>query len=151
MKRDKKYHYDEQEGVFVFDDEISINWLLSQVLNKPNLQITKATNDDIQDFLVLLSKSDLRMPDGQHSLFWLKQQLKEKSQMAEAQKGLVWHEIVIRYRYILECLDQILATTSDLHEKMNIKIEQPKISNREQNNMRAYFEPIKDQSSNPRE
>jgi hypothetical protein len=150
MKQDKKYHYDEQEGVFVFDDEISVNWLLSQVLNKPNLQITKATNEDIQDFLVLLSKSDLRMPDGQHSLFWLKQQLKEKMLLAEAQKGLVWHEIVIRYRYILECLDQILAVTSDLHEKMDIKIEQPKISNREQNNMRAYFEPITDQSSNSR-
>ncbi|MDD5650307.1 MAG: hypothetical protein PHF86_07825 [Candidatus Nanoarchaeia archaeon] len=142
MKSDKKYHYDEQEGVFVFEDEISINWLLSQVLNKPELQITKVSNTEIQDFLALLSTSDLRMPSGQHSLFWLKQQLKEKSEMAEGQKGETWHQLVIRYRYILECLDQVLATMSDIHAKMDIKIEQPKFANREPNNMQAYFEPL---------
>jgi hypothetical protein len=142
MKSDKKFHYDEQQGIFVFEDEISANWLLSQVLNKPDSQISKVSNSEIQEFLGLLSSSDLRMPNGQHSLFWLKQQLKEKIEMAEGQKGETWHQIVIRYRYILECIDQILSTTSDIHSKMDIKIEQQKNSNREPNNMQAFFEPL---------
>jgi hypothetical protein len=69
--KDRKYHYDEYEGVYVFEDELSINWLLSQVLNQPNLQITKISDKDLKEFLDTLSKSDLRMPNGQYCLFWL--------------------------------------------------------------------------------
>lgn len=142
MKPNRKFHYDEHGGIFVFEDEISINWMLSQVLNKPDLQITKVSNSEIQEFLGLLSSSDLRMPNGQHSLFWLKQQLKEKAEMAEGKPGETWHQLVIRYRFIVECIDQVLATSSDIHEKMDIKIEEIKHVNRESNNMQAYFEPL---------
>lgn len=149
MKRDRKYHYDEQEGIFVFEDEISINWMLSQVLNQQSLQITKISDQQLNNFLDLLSKSDLRMPDGKYCLFWLKDHIKEKMGLADAKLGQAWHNNVIRYRYILERIDIELSQTKDLHDKMNIKIEKPKFSNKEPNNMQAYFEPITDQSSNP--
>ena len=150
MKQDRKYHYDEHNGVFVFEDEISINWLLSQVLNQKNLQITKVSNEQLHNFLESLSNSDLRMPNGQYCLFWLKEQIKEKMQLADAKLGQAWHDNVIRYRYILELIDVKLSQTKDLHDKMDIRIEQPKLNiNRELNNMQAYFEPLDDQSSNP--
>ena len=145
MKRDRKYHYDEQNGIFVFEDEISVNWLLTQVLNSSSLlQITKVTDQQIQDFLDLLSKSDLRMPNGQHALFWTKDRLKERQQQADSQKGESWHQTVIRFRYILERIDLVLAETQDLHEKMEIKKEEVVEFgiNRDSNNLKAYFEPI---------
>lgn len=145
-RNNRKYHYDEQEGIFVFEDEISINWLVSQVLDCPDQQITKISNEQLQTFLSLLSKSDLRMPDGQHSLFWLRQQIKEKMEMAETKTTEAWHNIVTRYRYIIECIDQVLITTENLHEKMEIKVEQKKKSSLGPNNMKAYFELLTNQS-----
>jgi hypothetical protein len=145
MKHDRKYHYDEQNGVFVFEDEISVNWLLTQVLNSPSpLQITKVSDQQIKDFFDLLSQSDLRMPNGQHALFWTKDRLKERQQQADSQKGESWHQTVIRYRYILERLDLVLTETENLHEKMEIKKqEEIKLElNKEPNNIKAYFEPI---------
>jgi len=141
MKLNRKYHYDEHDGVFVFEDEISINWLLSQVLNA-DLQITKISNEQLQTFLGLLGKSNLRMPNGQYSLFWLREQIKEKLEMSDAKLGEVWHQITTRYRYVLECIDFALCGVKDIHEKMDNKIEPQKIMSREPNNMQAYFEPI---------
>lgn len=141
MKSNRKYHYDEQEGIFVFEDEISINWLLNQVLKSTGLQITKISNEQLQKFLTLLSESDLRMPDGQYCLFWLKKQIKEKMQLAEVKTTEAWHVTTIRYRYILECIDQVLMTTKDIHEKMEINLVKKQIK-RDINNMQAHFEPI---------
>jgi len=41
MKHSKKieYHYDADLGIYIKESEISLNWLLSQVLKKENLQI----------------------------------------------------------------------------------------------------------------
>jgi hypothetical protein len=143
MKLDRNYHYDEQQGIFVFDDELSINWLLSQVLNKSNLQITKISNEELNLFLTLLNDSDLRMPNGQHSLFWLREQLKEKMQLADSKTGESWHHTTIRFRFIIEQVDHILASSKDLKEKQEIKKEeQLKQIKRDPNNMEAHFEPI---------
>lgn len=138
MKKDRKYHYDEDQGIFVFDDEISINWLLSEVLKQPNLQISKISNDELNIFLSTLSKSELRMQDGTHSLYWLKQQLKEKNLLAESKTGLAWHETSTRFKYIIRQIDFILMT-NEIKEKL---IEEKKISKRDLNNMKAYFEPL---------
>lgn len=142
MKKNREYHYDEHEGVFVFEDDITVNWLVSQVLDCPNLQITKISNEQLQTFLSLLSRSDLRMLDGQHSLFWLKQQLKEKMLLADSKTTEAWHKVKTRFRYIIECIDKILITTENLHEKMEIKIEEQKKPYRDPNNMKICFEPI---------
>lgn len=147
MKSNRKHYYDEHNGIFVFEDEISINWLLSQVLNKPKLQITKVSNEELQTFLGLLSTSDLRMPNGQHSLFWLREQVKEKMSLAEAKTGETWHNITTRFRYIVECIDQTLITTDNVHEKMDLKVETQRKISRDPNNMQAHFEPITNQSS----
>ena len=66
-----KYRYDEVEGIFIRDSEISVNWFISEVLKEEKLRITKISNEDVFKLLQLLDKSDLRMPDGKHSLFWL--------------------------------------------------------------------------------
>jgi len=142
MKQNKKYCYDHQEGIFIFEDEISINWLISQVLNTPDLQISKVSNEQLQDFLALLSNSDLRMPNGQHSLFWLKDQLKEKLSLSQSKNTEAWHNVCIRFKFIIEQIDQILVTTENLHEKMELKKEQQCIINRQPNNMQAFFEPL---------
>jgi hypothetical protein len=139
MKRNRKFHYDEQEGVFIFDDEISINWLLSQVLQIPGLQITKVSIDDIRKFLDKLANSDLRMPNGQHALYWLKQQVKEKMQLSEPKLGLAWHEITLKYRFIIEQVDQFLVgkTYKEFEEP-----EKTVLIKREPNNIEAHFEPL---------
>jgi len=143
MKQDRKFHYDEQEGVFVFEDEISVNWLLAQVLNSPNLQITKVSIEELNTFISLLSNSDLRMPIGQHSLFWLKDQIKEKMLMTSSKLGESWHQLESKYRFIIERIDLVLADTKDLHEKMEIKEEiLLKKPIRQPNNMESHFEPI---------
>lgn len=149
MRRDKKYHYDEQDGIFIFEDEISVNWLLSQILQS-ELQITKISNEQLQLFLSILSKSDLRMPDGEYCLFWLRKQIKEKMEMSDSKTGQSAYDLTIRYRYILENIDNVLSEISDISEKMDIKKENIyKSVDRAPNNMQAYFEPISDKSSGP--
>ena len=137
-----KYRYDEQEGIFIRDGEISVNWLLSEVLEQKDLQITKISNEDIQRFLYLLDKSDLRMPDGKHGLFWLKEHLNEKMQMAEGNRGEVWAKIAERYRFILEQIDLTLVKSGNIKEKMEIRKEEKKEIYREPSNMEARFEPL---------
>jgi len=138
-----KYRYDEQQGIFIREDELSINWLLNQILESEQpLQITKISNEELQNFLFILSKSDLRMPDGKYCLFWLKDKIKERSSMADGNKGEVWDKISDRYRYILEQIDYSLITVDDIHEKMETKeIVEEKLK-KLPNNMKAYFEPI---------
>jgi len=143
MAKNREYHYDEQQGIFVFEDEISVNWLVSQVLQKPGLQITKISNEELQTFLNLLDKSDLRMPDGKHSLFWLRDQLKEKSEMSSAKLGETWHQVTGRFRFIIEQIDMILISTENIKDKMEIRKEEIKlIQNRTPNNMQIKFEPL---------
>jgi len=136
-----KYRFDEIEGIFVRESEISANWLISKVLDK-NLQITKASNDEIQKFLHILDESELRMPDGKHSLVWLKDHLKEKFQMADAKEGETWFKITERFRYILEQIDFTLIKSENYDEKVKIIKEDQKIfSNRTPNNITISFEP----------
>ena len=143
MAKNREYHYDEQQGIFVFEDEISVNWLVSQVLQKPGLQITKISNEELQTFLNLLDKSDLRMPDGKHSLFWLRDQLKEKSEMSGAKLGETWHQVTGRFRFIIEQIDIVLISTENIKDKMEIRKEEIKlIQNRTPNNMQIKFEPL---------
>jgi len=142
MAKNREYHYDEQQGIFVFEDEISVNWLVSQVLQKPGLQITKISNEELQTFLNLLDKSDLRMPDGKHSLFWLRDQLKEKSEMSGAKLGETWHQVTGRFRFIIEQIDIVLISTENIKDKMEIRKEEVKqTTNKTPNNMQIKFEP----------
>jgi len=133
----RKYSYDEQEGIFVLESEISINWLVSQVLQQPNSQITKITDEQLFKLLNLLGTSDLRMPDGRHGLFWLRDQIKEKMQLSEAKPGQAWYDISQRYRYILEKIDYAIV---QFKKKDEIVKEELKIVNREPNNITASFE-----------
>lgn len=116
----KKITYDDDRQVYVKASDISVNWLLSKVLQKENLQITKVSNEQIVLFLKLLDSTNLRMPNGQHSLFWLKDQLGEKKNMSSSQQGEVWADVTDRYRYILEQIDLILMDSKDIQEKMAI-------------------------------
>lgn len=122
----------------MFDDEISVNWLVSQVLNVKNAQITKISNEELQSFLGLISKSDLRMPNGQHGLFWLREQIKEKMQMSDSKLGETWHQTTTRYRFVLEQIDHVLISTNH-KEKVDID---KRIIKRDPNNMEIHFEPI---------
>lgn len=144
MKHTKefKYRYDEDLGVFIRESEISVNWLLSEVLKQEKLQITKISNEDIQRFLFLLDESDLRMPDGKHSLIWLKEQLKEKRDMSNAKTGKVWEDITERYRYILEQIDFTLMKSKNYSDKITIKKDESKKVFRTKSRMQAKFEPL---------
>jgi hypothetical protein len=135
-----KYRFDETEGVFIRQSEISANWLISTILEK-SIQITKATNDEIQKFLLILDSSDLRMPDGKHSLIWLKDHLKEKLTMTEAKDGEIWFNVAERFRFIIEQIDMTLVKSQNYEEKIKIVVEQQKTFKRTPNNITISFEP----------
>jgi len=133
-----KYRYDEQDGVFIRDTEISVNWVVSQILGK-KCQITKIDNNDLQKFLLMLSESDMRMPDGKYVLFWLKDKLKEKKDLVEGKRSEAAFNTTERYKFILEQIDFFLIGIKNLKEKMEIKIEKKK--KKQPNRMKAHFEP----------
>lgn len=141
-KRDNiAYHYDQQLGTFVKSDSISLNWFLSEVLQKPKLRVTKVEDDDIKQFIDLLLKSNLRMPDGTHSLKWVKDQINEKFEMAKAQKGEAWEKVVDRYRYILNQVDLFISGAGNREEIMKKGEEiSPPVVIRTPNNMTISFE-----------
>jgi hypothetical protein len=134
--------YDEQEGVFTLEDEISVNWLVSQVLQQKDAKITKLSNEDLQKLLTMLSQSELRMPDGQYCLFWMKAKIKEKKEMAESRLGENWSKVSSRFRYILEQIDQSIIGIDNLKEKMLIIREEIKKKTHDKNNMESHFEPL---------
>ena len=146
-----KYKYDQENGIFVKENELSVNWLVSNILNRQNLQITKISNDEVIELLNILDNSDLRMPNGQHSLFWLKAKLKEYCDMTSAKQGEVWVGVADRYRWIIEQIDMVLISTKNIQEKMkNYDVnDQIKVYNinRTPNNMELTFE-RKDEISN---
>ena len=140
----KNIKYDEEKGLFVNESELSVNWLLSEVLRKKDLQITKISNEELQTFLSLLDQSNLRMPDGRHSLFWLRDELRAKSKISGGNKSEAWDMIVSRYQFIIERIDMTLANAPDIQEKMKIiKNEAVKKINYTENKMDAHFEPLK--------
>jgi hypothetical protein len=105
------------------------------------LQITKISNEDLQKFLIILKESDIRIPPkGQFCLFWLKEQIKEKLAMAEANQGEVWYDIASRFRYIMDQLDITLIGISNLKEKMLNNVEEIKKKTYTKNNMEIRFE-----------
>jgi hypothetical protein len=136
-----KYHYDQEEGIFVKESDLSVNWLLSQVFQLPDLQITKISNEELQKFLYLLDQSNLRMPDGKHSLIWIKDNLKEKLEMSKAQLGKSWERVTDRYRFILQQIDLILTMSPDREEKLKIILaEEKKDPGITKNNLECFFE-----------
>ena len=90
--------------------EINTNWLLNQILGTKDKQITKVSDDEILNFLNILSVGNLEMPDGDDSLVWLKKRLKKRLKDAQTKRGESWENVFKRYRYILEQIDIILAT-----------------------------------------
>jgi hypothetical protein len=141
MKRNEhlKYRFDEQTGIFIRESEISVNWFISQVLKRENLQVTKISNDDIQT--LLLKIDNLRMPDGKHSLIWLKEKLKEYFEMSNVKQGEEFQKLSERYRFIVEQIDFALARSKNLKEKMEIRKEEIKLETyKTPNNMIAKFE-----------
>jgi len=142
-RNNRKFRYDEQDGVFVFEDEIGVNWLLNQVLQTVGLQITKVSTEELQRFLFLLKESDLRMPDGKYCLFWLKDNIKEKHTWSGSLTGEAWVAVNDRYRYILEQIDHILITVPNIQEKMKVDVPVIKYRHeRDENKMEARFDLI---------
>lgn len=142
QSKDFKYRYDEQEGIFVRQSEISVNWIVSQVLGQEGLRITKISNEDVQKLLYLLDHSDLRMPDGKHGLVWLKDNLKEKYEMATGKRGQTWEDIALRYRYIIEQIDFTIIGSENSKEIVEVKKEEiTHKQNLKPNRMVAKFEP----------
>ena len=132
------YRFDDSTGAFVNEREISANWLLSQVLGRKGLRITMVSNEDITAFLTILRESELRMMDGQHSLFWLRKRMKDRLDMSTAQDGESHYRASERYRYIIEQIDMILVG-SDVKEHGDP--EPGNKINRTPNNMEIRFEP----------
>jgi hypothetical protein len=138
-----KFRFDEQTGIFIRESEISVNWLLNQVLCTENLQITKISNEEIRHFLYILSQSDLRLPNGQYCLVWLKEQLKEKMLMSGSKDTEAWEKVTERYRYILEQIDLSLITVKDLEQKLKtVDVKDEYKIKRDPNNLEAFFEPL---------
>ena len=140
-----KFYYDQEEGVFVKNRELSLNWMASEILKIPGAQITKITNEEVEKFINILFVSDMRMPNGQHSLIWMKERLGDRHAMAKEQKTEAWENTANRYGYILYKLDMVLAGIEDKEELMKIKKPEEEIKlNRTPNNMVARFEPLED-------
>ena len=93
------------------DREITANWLLNQMLpeGKGELKITEIDNELVIDFLDRLHGSSLFMPDGRHSLVWLKERLELRLSQAEGQRTEKWERVRVRLRYILAKIDMLLA------------------------------------------
>ena len=148
MKHSKefKYRYDEQEGIFVRKSEISVNWLLRQILADDHLQITKINNNQLHIFLKVLNESDLRMHEGEHAIVWLKNQLTEKRNMTKHKLGEKWEIISNKYQFIVEQIDLLLINCDDYEEKMKI-IKEPEIKRtKTPNRIKAYFEPLEEKN-----
>lgn len=149
MKRSKeiKYRYDADLGIYIKESEISLNWLLSEVLKKDNLQITKITDEEVEKFLVLLQNSNLRMPDGRHSLYWIKDKLEGRQKFAKSKTTEAWYNVYERYKFIREQIDMILVGSNIIEFN---KDEAPKLEkiNRTLNNMTAMFEPLDKENRN---
>lgn len=144
MKHTKnfKYKYDEQEGIFIRETEISVTWLLRQVLNDDHLQITKIDNNQLQIFLKILNESDLRMPNGQHAILWVKENLNEKYNMTKNKLGEKWEYTSNRYKFIVGQIDLLLINSKDYDQKLKIKVETEEKKEKTPNNIKAYFEPL---------
>jgi hypothetical protein len=143
MKRSKdfKFHFDVDQGVYVKDSEISVNWLLSEVLKQENLQITKVSTQELDAFLLLLKNSNLRMPNGQHSLFWLMKKVEEYEAMAKSKLGENWLDTAERFKFIRHQISVILSGTNIEEYDTEMKPGLEKI-NRTPNNLEARFEPL---------
>ena len=92
--------------------EINTNWLLNKILNTKDKQITKISNEEIVEFLFILDKGKLMMPDGMDSLEWLKERLNRRYEDSLGQSGETWENISRRYNFIIHQIDIILATRS---------------------------------------
>lgn len=93
------------------DREITTNWLLNQMIpeGKGEMKITEIDNELVVDFLDRLHGSSLFMPDGRHSLVWLKERLELRSSQAEGQRTEAWERVRTRLRYVLAKIDMLLA------------------------------------------
>ena len=133
-----KYHYDQENGIFVKDDDISVNWLVSQVLNIPNCQITKLSTDDINKFINLLDQTNLIMPNGEHCFVWLKRELREKAEMAGSKSGVAQYELSEKFKYIIHQIDMIMIKSNK--KRFEAQETQKSINiNRTPNNMQISF------------
>lgn len=141
-----KYRYDEQDGIFIREGEISLNWLLGQVLGK-DVQITKVDNPEILRFLTLIAESDLIMPDGRRCIYWLKDKLKEYHEMSKVKTSKTWEDICDKYRWILEQVDFFIVKYNFKDEKL-IYNQIPIKINRTPNTLNASFEPLNESSNN---
>ena len=118
MKKKEKLHVAADCTLPIFSDDIKVvfneqdintNWLLNQILNTKNQQITKISNEELMRFLGVLRMSNLKMPDGSDSLVWLKKRLKKRFDESQSQRGSTWEEVSGRYKFIVEQIDLLLS------------------------------------------
>lgn len=93
----------------VAKSEINTNWLLNAILGTKDLQITKASDEQIQRFLEIIDKGNLEMPDGSDGLLWLKKRLQKRFEDSQNQTGEAWYMASQRYGFVLEQVDIRLA------------------------------------------
>ena len=137
MSQNQKYKFDEENGIFVRDSEISVNWLLSQILGR-NAQISKVSNADIMLFVTVLAESKLVMPDGRIALYWLREKMQGHYDESKNKLSRVWEDISDQYRFLLEQIDMILAKNNIKDEKIEVEKNIFNI-NRTPNNLEARF------------
>ncbi len=89
--------------------EINTNWLLNAILGTKDLQITKATDEQLQRFLEIVDKGNLEMPDGENGLRWLKKRLVKRFEDSQNRTGEAWYLASQRYGFVLEQIDIRLA------------------------------------------
>lgn len=109
----------------VKESQISVNWLLNQVLGagKTNYQITKISDDQLNLFLKFLVDNPFPMPDGESVLQWLRDRIQLRYDQIQNKMSIEWEKTRQRYRYLLHQL-ALLAVTTPQKEKIIIENKQ---------------------------
>ena len=114
--------------------EISVNWLLNQVIgtSKTDYQITKIDNNQLLQFITFLKDNPLTMPDGSNALSWIRRQIALRFDQILNKMSKEHEQTRQRYRYILSELDLVLSQ-SNVQYSANEIIYQPRENKHELN------------------
>ena len=97
--------------MIVKEHQLSINWLLNQILGsgKTDYQITKINDEQLNTFLLFLFENPFSMPDGTTVLRWIRNKLSLHHDQALNRASQEWENTRIRYRFIIQKIDQLSA------------------------------------------
>lgn len=91
--------------------QLSVNWLLNQVLGagKTQYQITKVDDDQLNTFLLFLFENPFPMPNGENVLRWIRNKLSLHHDQALNKASQEWETTRQRYRFIIQKIDHLSA------------------------------------------